>query len=85
MSVPADDSAYHQYYKKILSYVQKNGEESGDPQEVADLIYQLATKQHIKKLRYPIGKGIKAHPAIPIAFSLVCVGVYPEEKAIQIT
>ncbi|MED2966648.1 oxidoreductase [Bacillus subtilis] len=59
MSVPADDSAYHQYYKKILSYVQKNGEESGDPQEVADLIYQLATKQHIKKLRYPIGKGIK--------------------------
>ncbi|MEN2440719.1 oxidoreductase [Bacillus sp. JR_21] len=59
MSVPADDSAYHQYYKKILSYVQKNGEESGDPQEVADLIYQLATKQHIKNLRYPIGKGIK--------------------------
>lgn len=59
MSVPADDSAYHHYYKKILSYVEKNGEESGDPQEVADLIYQLATKQHIKKLRYPIGKGIK--------------------------
>ncbi|MEG7335434.1 oxidoreductase [Bacillus sp. 0102A] len=59
MSVPADDSAYHQYYKKILSYVEKNADESGDPQEVADLIYQLATKQHLKKLRYPIGKGIK--------------------------
>ncbi|MCY7917478.1 oxidoreductase [Bacillus vallismortis] len=59
MSVPADDSAYHQYYKKILSYVEKNADESGDPQEVADLIYQLATKQHIKKLRYPIGKGVK--------------------------
>ncbi|MGM0950138.1 MAG: oxidoreductase [Bacillota bacterium] len=59
MSVPADDSAYQQYYKKILSYVEKNADESGDPQEVADLIYQLATKQHLKKLRYPIGKGIK--------------------------
>lgn len=23
MTVPADDSAYHQYYKKILSYVEK--------------------------------------------------------------
>ncbi|MCY7952403.1 oxidoreductase [Bacillus inaquosorum] len=59
MSVPADDSAYHRYYKKILSYVEKNADESGDPQEVADLIYQLSTKQHLKKLRYPIGKGIK--------------------------
>ncbi|AUS11421.1 short-chain dehydrogenase [Bacillus subtilis] len=59
MSEPADDSAYHQYYKKILSYVEKNGEESGDPQEVADLIYQLATTNNLKKLRYPIGKGIK--------------------------
>ncbi|WP_434813732.1 oxidoreductase [Bacillus halotolerans] len=59
MTVPADDSAYHQYYKKILSYVEKNADESGDPQEVADLIYQLAMKQHLKKLRYPIGKGVK--------------------------
>ncbi|MEC1545088.1 oxidoreductase [Bacillus halotolerans] len=59
MTVPADDSAYHQYYKKILSYVEKNADESGDPQEVADLIYQLAMKQRLKKLRYPIGKGIK--------------------------
>lgn len=59
MTVPADDSAYHQYYKKILSYVEKNAAESGDPQEVADLIYQLAMKQRVKKLRYPIGKGVK--------------------------
>ncbi|MEC1291664.1 oxidoreductase [Bacillus mojavensis] len=59
MTVPADDSAYHQYYKKILSYVEKNAVESGDPQEVADLIYQLAMKQRLKKLRYPIGKGVK--------------------------
>ncbi|UYO31322.1 oxidoreductase [Bacillus halotolerans] len=59
MTVPADDSAYHQYYKKILSYVEKNADESGDPQEVADLIYQLAMKQRLKKLRYPIGKGVK--------------------------
>ncbi|MCY8979490.1 oxidoreductase [Bacillus halotolerans] len=59
MTVPADDSAYHQYYKKILSYVEKNADESGDPQEVADLIYQLAMKQRLKKLRYPIGKGLK--------------------------
>ncbi|MEC1750931.1 oxidoreductase [Bacillus mojavensis] len=59
MTVPADDSAYHQYYKKILSYVEKNAVESGDPQEVADLIYQLAMKQRVKKLRYPIGKGVK--------------------------
>ncbi|WP_286057999.1 oxidoreductase [Bacillus mojavensis] len=59
MTVPADDSAYHQYYKKILSYVEKNAAKSGDPQEVADLIYQLAMKQRVKKLRYPIGKGVK--------------------------
>ncbi|MFS0664740.1 oxidoreductase [Bacillus mojavensis] len=59
MTVPANDSAYHQYYKKILSYVEKNAAESGDPQEVADLIYQLAMKQRVKKLRYPIGKGVK--------------------------
>ncbi|MEC1620413.1 oxidoreductase [Bacillus mojavensis] len=59
MTVPADDSAYHQYYKKILSYVEKNAVESRDPQEVADLIYQLAMKQRLKKLRYPIGKGVK--------------------------
>ncbi|WP_416042841.1 oxidoreductase [Bacillus halotolerans] len=59
MTVPADDSAYHQYYKKILSYVEKNADESGDPQEVADLIYQLAMKQRLKKLRHPIGKGVK--------------------------
>jgi NAD(P)-dependent dehydrogenase (short-subunit alcohol dehydrogenase family) len=59
MTVPVDDSAYHQYYKKILSYVEKNAAESGDPQEVADLIYQLAMKQRVKKLRYPIGKGVK--------------------------
>ncbi|MCY8105047.1 oxidoreductase [Bacillus mojavensis] len=59
MTVPADDSAYHQYYKQILSYVEKNAAESGDPQEVADLIYQLAMKQRVKKLRYPIGKGVK--------------------------
>lgn len=59
MTVPADDSAYHQYYKKILSYVEKNADESGDPQEVADIIYQLAMKQRLKKLRHPIGKGVK--------------------------
>lgn len=59
MTLPADDSAYHQYYKKILSYVEKNAAKSGDPQEVADLIYQLAMKQRVKKLRYPIGKGVK--------------------------
>ncbi|MEC0696893.1 oxidoreductase [Bacillus atrophaeus] len=59
MTASAPGSAYHHYYKTILSYVEKNEIESGNPQEVADLIYQLALKKRIRKLRYPVGKGVK--------------------------
>ncbi|ARW08252.1 oxidoreductase [Bacillus atrophaeus] len=59
ITASAPGSAYHHYYKTILSYVEKNEIESGNPQEVADLIYQLALKKRIRKLRYPVGKGVK--------------------------
>ncbi|KGP92192.1 hypothetical protein N780_01090 [Pontibacillus chungwhensis BH030062] len=53
------DSPYFAYMERIEEEL-KNGEGSlGDPQEVADLISELADKKTIKNLRYPVGKGVK--------------------------
>ncbi|GGD11433.1 short-chain dehydrogenase/reductase [Pontibacillus salipaludis] len=53
------DSPYFDYMERIEQEL-KNGEDSlGDPQEVADLISQLADRKMIRNLRYPVGKGVK--------------------------
>lgn len=84
MSVPADDSAYHQYYKKILSYVQKKRRRKRRSPRGCRPHLSIGNKTAHKEFAIPDRKGHQAHPAVPIAFSLVCVGVYPEEKAIQL-
>ncbi|QST01290.1 SDR family oxidoreductase [Pontibacillus sp. ALD_SL1] len=53
------DSPYFDYMERIEQEL-KDGEDSlGDPQEVADLISELADKKTIRHLRYPVGKGVK--------------------------
>ncbi|MEC3840064.1 oxidoreductase [Bacillus amyloliquefaciens] len=59
ITAPGQDSPYYRFYQPIEAYVKDSASKSGDPDEVAELIYQLAQKKRLKKLRYPIGRGIK--------------------------
>ncbi|SEN20203.1 SDR family oxidoreductase [Lihuaxuella thermophila] len=51
-------SPYQKELAKISDQVQKISENAGKPEEVADLIVQVANAKH-PKLRYPVGKGVK--------------------------
>jgi NAD(P)-dependent dehydrogenase (short-subunit alcohol dehydrogenase family) len=58
-STKPQETAYFQYANAILSSIELGKEKYGDPVEVARLIHRLAIKKKIRKLRYPIGKGVK--------------------------
>ncbi|KXZ17650.1 short-chain dehydrogenase [Bacillus nakamurai] len=66
---PGKESPYDRYYEPIKAYVENSASKSGDPREVAELIYQLAQQKQLKKLRYPIGKGVKLTLAFRSVFS----------------
>ncbi|AIW31199.1 MULTISPECIES: oxidoreductase [Bacillus] len=59
LTAPGKDSPYYRYYQQIEAYFKANASKSGDPDDVAELIYQLAQRKRLKKLRYPIGRGVK--------------------------
>ncbi|WP_243292999.1 SDR family oxidoreductase [Bacillus sp. FJAT-47783] len=54
----SEASPYHHYMMAILSEL--NREKLGDPADVARLITNLCEKKSVRKLRYPIGRGVNA-------------------------
>jgi NAD(P)-dependent dehydrogenase (short-subunit alcohol dehydrogenase family) len=54
-----ESSPYFRFMKKIEAVMEKNQKNYGDPIEVAKLITHLAKQKKIKKLRHPVGKGVK--------------------------
>ncbi|MGD7007890.1 SDR family oxidoreductase [Metabacillus sp. 84] len=52
-------SPYSSYMRKIEKQLERGSKHHGHPQEVADLIVKLCEKERVKKLRYPIGKGVR--------------------------
>ncbi|AME07477.1 oxidoreductase [Bacillus siamensis] len=69
LTAPGKDSPYYRYYQQIEAYFKASASKSGDPNDVAELIYQLAQTKCLKKLRYPIGRGIKLTLACRSLFS----------------
>ncbi|GIN97944.1 short-chain dehydrogenase/reductase [Siminovitchia terrae] len=55
----ADDSPYGQYMNAIESELEQGQNKLGDPEEVVQLVVKLCKKKGIRKLRYPIGSGVK--------------------------
>lgn len=53
-------SPYQKAMEGMLSILESSKPNHGDPIEVAQLICSLVMKKNIRKLRYPIGKGLKA-------------------------
>ena len=53
------DSPYYTYMKSFEQQIEAEKATFGDPVEVARLICSLAISDEIKKLRHPIGKGVK--------------------------
>lgn len=51
------ESPYADYVKALWKAL--NRESHGEPQQVAALMTKLADKDHIRKLRYPIGPGVR--------------------------
>ncbi|MDQ0175305.1 oxidoreductase [Bacillus chungangensis] len=54
-----EDSPYYTYMKSFEQQIETEKARFGDPLEVAQLICSLAISDEIKKLRHPIGKGVK--------------------------
>lgn len=54
-----EGSPYQAYMKKIVAAMEAGKEGHGDPAEVARLIGDLAEKEKVHGMRYPIGKGAK--------------------------
>lgn len=50
-----NSSPYQEYKERVISMMEKDKEDQGNPLDVAKLIVQLAGKKEIKNLRYPIG------------------------------
>ncbi|MBH0228886.1 SDR family oxidoreductase [Halobacillus yeomjeoni] len=53
------DSPYSEYTKGLWKAL--NRESHGDPSHVASLMTKLASKDRVKKLRYPIGAGVRVN------------------------
>ncbi|MRH43416.1 SDR family oxidoreductase [Aquibacillus halophilus] len=53
-------SPYYDYMTAITSALESGKKNHGDPVLVANLISKIASMKELKKLRYPIGKGLKA-------------------------
>lgn len=52
-------SPYHQYLKIILKQLKQGERSFGNPEDVARLVVSLCRKKSLRKLRYPIGRGVK--------------------------
>ncbi|MGD6976682.1 oxidoreductase [Bacillus altitudinis] len=59
MTPPAAGSKYTTIYQKMMSYIEAQKNNYGDPGEVAELVVSLAEKKRLKKLRYLVGKGVR--------------------------
>lgn len=59
MAPPAEGSKYTAIYQKMMSYIEAQKNNYGDPDEVAELVVSLAEKKRLKKLRYLVGKGVR--------------------------
>ncbi|AKC67328.1 short-chain dehydrogenase [Bacillus altitudinis] len=59
MTPPAAGSKYTAIYQKMMSYIEAQKNNYGDPGEVAELVVSLAEKKRLKKLRYLVGKGVR--------------------------
>ncbi|WP_144683664.1 oxidoreductase [Bacillus altitudinis] len=59
MMPPAEGSKYTAIYQKMMSYIEAQKNNYGDPGEVAELVVSLAEKKRLKKLRYLVGKGVR--------------------------
>ncbi|MGE6855264.1 oxidoreductase [Bacillus sp. FSL K6-2841] len=59
MLQPEEGSKYIHIYQKMMAHINAQKSNYGDPREVADLVIRLAEKKRLKKLRYPIGKGVR--------------------------
>nr|WP_255639785.1 SDR family oxidoreductase [Aquibacillus saliphilus] len=55
-----DQSPYHDYMTKIISSLESSKKNHQDPILVANLVAKIANMKEIKRLRYPVGKGLKA-------------------------
>lgn len=54
------DSPYRFYLQQLLNQLKNEEKTFGDPKDVASLIVTLCQKRALHKLRYPIGRGVKA-------------------------
>ncbi|MCA1031662.1 oxidoreductase [Bacillus timonensis] len=52
-------SPYYSYMQVIEKQIESGKSQMGDPEDVAKLICKIALEQNTKKLRFPIGKGVK--------------------------
>ncbi|AMB91027.1 short-chain dehydrogenase [Bacillus altitudinis] len=59
MTPPAEGSKYTAIYENMISYIEAQKNNYGDPGEVAELVVSLAEKKRLKKLRYLVGKGVR--------------------------
>ncbi|MDR7670056.1 oxidoreductase [Bacillus altitudinis] len=59
MTPPAEGSKYTAIYQNMMSYIEAQKNNYGDPGEVAELVASLAEKKRLKKLRYLVGKGVR--------------------------
>lgn len=59
MTPPAAGSKYTAIYQNMMSYIEAQKNNYGDPGEVAELVVSLAEKKRLKKLRYLVGKGVR--------------------------
>ncbi|MGG3232222.1 SDR family oxidoreductase [Priestia flexa] len=54
-----EGSPYHAYMRAIENELQAGEKNLGDPDQVVSLLLSLCNQSQIKKLRYPVGKGVK--------------------------
>lgn len=59
MTPPVAGSKYTTIYQNMMSYIETQKNNYGDPGEVAELVVSLAEKKRLKKLRYLVGKGVR--------------------------
>lgn len=56
---PSEGSKYTSIHQKMMTYMDAQKSNYGDPQEVAELVVTLAEKKQLKQLRYLVGKGVR--------------------------
>lgn len=54
-----EGSPYYAYMRAIENELQAGEKNLGDPDQVVSLLLSLCNQSQIKKLRYPVGKGVK--------------------------